>query len=110
MNNEDLGQLRWQQYKRSFLKSNHCTAQKFHDAYVSFMEGNPDITTYRQFARQYQITIHHDPNIPPDMQVVLSVNIAAIKVMSQTYEESILAIKDILRQNPRRHAGGRSGG
>lgn len=90
-------EYRWRKYKSDFLLANHCTDQEFHDAYVAFMEGKPDTAAYQKFARKYHITIHSDPNIPADAQVVLSVNIAAIKVMAQTYEESIAAMEDILR-------------
>ena len=91
------GAIRWQRYKTEFLHANHCTEQEFHDAYVAFMQDGPDIIGYRKFAKKYHITIHPDPNISPNMQTVLSVNIAAIKVMARTYAESISAIKDIIK-------------
>jgi len=89
---------RWQQYKTDFLRANHCTEQEFHDNYVAFMEGNPTPQNYREFADKYQIRIHPDPNIPSDMQAVLSVNIAAIKVMARSYAESLAAVKSIISQ------------
>lgn len=90
----------WRKYKEDFLRANHCTDQQFHDAYVAFMEGNPGIKDYQKFARRYHITIHASADIPADMQVVLSVNISAIKVMALTYEESLEAINEILGSVP----------
>ena len=89
-------EFNWRKYKSDFLNHNHCTVDEFEADYIVFMATNPDTTAYRRFARKYGITIHTDPNIPIDGQVLLSVNIAAIKVMAETYEESIAAINDIL--------------
>lgn len=88
-------EYRWRKYKTDFLRANRCTEQEFINAYVTFMESKPDVAAFRKFARKYRITIHPDPNIPVDAQVIFSVNIAAIKVMAQTYEESIEAVRKI---------------
>lgn len=93
-------EYRWQIYKSEFLRANRCTDQEFHDAYVAFMEGLPSIADYRKFARRYHITIHPEPRLPVNMEVILSVNIAALKVMAQTYAESTAAIEDILGSVP----------
>ena len=90
-----MSEQKWRHYKASFLRHNRCTEQEFCDAYVSFMESQPDVKAYRKFARKYSITIHPDPILPADMQVILSVNVSAIKVMAQTYDETIEAIKSI---------------
>lgn len=93
-------EYRWRKYKTDFLRANRCTEQEFTAAYIAFMEGEPDVATYRKFARKYRITIHADPYIPADTQVILSVNISAIKVMAQTYEESIAAVREITGSMP----------
>jgi hypothetical protein len=90
----------WRKYKAAFLLINRCTAQEFHDAYIAFMEDKPDVAAYRKFARRYHITVHPDARLPVDLQVILSVNIAAIKVMADTYAELLEAIEDILQCLP----------
>lgn len=92
-------EYRWRKYKEDFLRANRCTEQEFEDAYGAFMESKPNVAAYRKFARKYRITIHPDPNIPADGQVILSVNIAAIKVMARTYAESIAAVSAIIPDN-----------
>ena len=86
----------WRKYKTDFLRANRCTDQQFHDAYVAFMKKKPDIAAYRKFASKYHITIHASPNVPAHVQVELSVNIAAIKVMAQSYAEAEVAIHEII--------------
>ncbi len=90
----------WRKYKTDFLRANRCTDQEFTAAYLAFMDSKPDVAAYRKFARKYRITIISDPYIPADGQVILSVNIAAIKVMAQTYEESIEAVRGITEGKP----------
>lgn len=90
---------RWKRYKSDFLRANRCTVQEFGENYVAFIGSqieNPDTKAYLKFADKYGISIIPDANIPYELQVVLSVNIAAVKVMADTYEESIAVINDIL--------------
>ena len=89
-------EFNWRKYKADFLRANRCTVQQFEAAYITFMEGKPDTAAYRKFARKYGITIFPDPNIPADGQALLCVNIAALKVLAETYEESRTAIENIL--------------
>jgi len=89
-------EAKWRKYKADFLRANHCTAQEFHDAYVAFMESNPNDKAYRQFARKYSITIHPEPRLPEHLQLVFSVNISAMKVMAETFEESESAFQEII--------------
>lgn len=97
-------EYRWRQYKADFLRYNRCTVQEFEAAYIAFMESKPDTKAYLRFARKYGITIIPDPNIPADGQALLCVNIAALKVMAETYEESRVAIENILSgHNSTRH-------
>lgn len=91
---------KWQQYKSDFLKANHCTAGEFEQAYIAFMETKPDTNAYREFARQYHIIIHPEPRLPEDMQVLLSVNISAIKVMARSYRESLAVMAELLQSIP----------
>lgn len=93
-------EYRWRKYKTDFLRANRCTEQEFVAAYIAFMEGKPNMAAYRKFARKYGITIHPDPYIDADTQVVLSVSISAIKVMAQTYAESIAAVNEITGSTP----------
>ena len=93
----------WRKYKTDFLRANRCTEQEFRDAYLAFMESKPDAAAYRKFARKYRITIIPNPYIPADGQVLLSVNISAIKVMARTYAESIEAVRGITESKPRQH-------
>jgi hypothetical protein len=86
----------WRKYKSDFLRANRCTEQEFHDAFVAFMESNPDTKAYRQFARKYHITIHPEPRLPEDLQVLLSVNISAMKVMAKTHLEAESAIREAM--------------
>ncbi len=87
---------KWRHYKADFLKHNRCTVDEFEAAYIAFQQRKPTIADYQKFAKKWGITIHSDPGIPVDLQAVLSVNIAAIKVMAETYEESLAAIENIL--------------
>lgn len=89
-------EYRWRRYKADFLRHNRCTVDQFEADYVAFQERKPTIADYRKFARKYGITIHSDPYIPSDLQAVLCVNIAVIKVMAETYEESRTAVENIL--------------
>jgi hypothetical protein len=93
-------EYRWRKYKTDFLRANRCTEAEFERIYIAFQESKPNAAAYRKFARKYHITIHRDPNIPADMQVVLSVNISVIKVLAQTYAESIAAVEDISKGIP----------
>lgn len=96
-NRKNTPESRWRQYKTDFLRRNRCTEQEFNDAYVSFMENAPKESDYREFARAWQITIHYDTSISLAMQVFFSVNIAAIKVLARTYDESVGAMEAIFR-------------
>lgn len=89
-------QFRWQKYKSDFLKANHCTAEEFEAAYIVFMESNPNMRAYRQFARKYRIAILPEPNLPEEVRVKLSVSISAIKVMAKTFEQSLSTVREIL--------------
>jgi hypothetical protein len=91
-------EVNWRKYKSDFLRANRCTEQEFHDAFVEFMETEPDTKAFRQFARKYHITIHPEPRLPEHLQVVLSVNIAAVKVMAQSEREAYHAIADIVAE------------
>lgn len=86
----------WRKYKADFLRHNRCTVDEFETDYIAFQERKPTINDYRQFASKYGISIIAAPNIPADIQVVLSVNISAMKVMAETYDESLAAVYDIL--------------
>lgn len=97
----------WRKYKNDFLRSNRCTAEQFEREYVAFMKTRPTTSGYESFARKYQITIHPEPSLPRGLRTVLSVNIAAIKVMAKTHDEAEGAIRKLLGQNPR--AGDRKG-
>lgn len=86
----------WRKYKTDFLRVNRCTANEFEQAYIVFQAGNPSIDDYHKFAKKYGITIMPHDQLPAYLQVVLCVNISAIKVMAKTYEESLAALNDIL--------------
>jgi hypothetical protein len=94
---------KWQKYKSDFLCVNRCTAAEFEQDYVAFMGTKPDDKAYRQFARKYHITIHADPYIPKRLQVILSVNVSAIKVMATSHTESENAIMEIMSGAEKRH-------
>ena len=91
-----LSETAWRQYKSDFLRANHCTAQEFESAYVAFAENKPDLAAYQRFARKWKIRIIPEPRLPYQTQVVLSVNIAAIKVMAETETEARLAVEGIV--------------
>ena len=86
----------WRKYKSDFLSANHCTDDEFEAAYIAFMENKPNTKAYRQFAREYGITIFPEPNIPKDVRAALSVNISAMKVMAKTSAEAEAAVEEIL--------------
>ena len=92
----DSREAKWLKYKTDFLKANRCTVDEFERAYIAFQQRKPDEKAYRQFARKYHITIHPNPHIPKEIQAVLSVNIAAIKVMAESHYEAESAIAEIL--------------
>lgn len=92
----DFSEAKWRKYKADFLKANRCTADEFEQAYIAFMESKPNTKAYRHFARKYSITIHPEPRLPEDLQVILSINISAMKVMAKTFEESTQAIEEII--------------
>lgn len=92
----DNREANWCKYKSDFLRANRCTDREFEADYIAFMQGKPNAKAYRMFARKYGITVHRDPYIHQDAQVVLSVNISAIKVMAKTFQESEAAIEEIL--------------
>lgn len=92
----DMRESKWRKYKSDFLRANRCTVDEFERDYIAFQEAKPNQKVYRQFARKYNITIHPDPNIPADLQVVLCVNTAAVKVMAQSEREAYHAIADII--------------
>lgn len=92
----NFSEAKWRQYKADFCRANRCTDQQFHDAYVQFMEGKPDLAAYQRFARKWRIRIISDRNIPYQTQVVLCVNISAMKVMAKTEVEARAAIEEIL--------------
>lgn len=87
---------KWRKYKSDFLSVNRCTDDEFEEVYIAFMATNPNTKAYRQFARKYGITILPDPYIPENVRVVLSVNIAAIKVMAMTSAEAETAVAEIV--------------
>lgn len=96
-------EAKWQKYKRDFLRANRCTEEEFERDYIAFQESKPDTEAYRRFARKYKITIHPEPRLPVDLQVLLSVNISAMKVMAKTYQESLSALTDIMTIFEPRH-------
>jgi hypothetical protein len=89
-------EAKWQQYRADFLSANACTADAFALDYIAFQLRQPDTRAYRLFARKYKIVIHHEPGLPEDLRVKLCVDIAAIKVMSATYADSVKAVGEIL--------------
>lgn len=84
------------QYQRDFLRHNKLSQDQFERIYIAFMQTNPDEAAYRKFAGKYSIRIFEDAAIPPDMQVVLSVNIAVMKVLAKTEAQAIGAVNDTL--------------
>jgi hypothetical protein len=83
-------------YKRDFLKANRVTARQFELKYIAFMESNPDEQAYRAFAQKWNITIHRGLG-DPESEALLSVNIAAIKVLSENEDEARAKINEILQ-------------
>jgi hypothetical protein len=94
--------FKWRQYKADFLKANRCTDDEFEQAYIIFMESDPDEKAYRQFARKWQIRIIPEPNLPSMLQCVLSVNVSAMKVMAKTHLEAENAIAELLSDSKRK--------
>lgn len=94
-------EYRWRKYKSDFLAANHCTAEEFEAAYITFIESKPNTKAYRHFARKYGITIHPEPNLPEDARALFSVNISAAKVMAKTFAESEAFIQELLSDIPR---------
>lgn len=82
-------------YRQVFLKKNKCTADEFERAYVQFMDSNPTPANYRTFAERWGITIHPGMN-DKDTEAILSVNIAAIKVMAESEDEAYTVIRRIM--------------
>ena len=82
-------------YKRDFLKANRVTARQFQLKYVAFMESNPDEQAYRDFAKRWNIKIY--PGLgAPNVEAVLSVNIAVIKVLADNEDDAKDSIARIL--------------
>ena len=82
-------------YKRDFLKANRVTQRQFELKYVAFMESEPDEAAYREFAKKWNINIY--PGLgSPSHEVVLSVQIAVLKVLAETELEAYESIKRIL--------------
>ncbi len=92
----DNRETKWQRYKNDFLRVNKCTVDEFERDYIGFMETKPNTKAYRHFARKYSIIVHPDPRIPDDVQLVLCVNIAAIKVMAETHTQAENLVTEIL--------------
>lgn len=84
------------QYQRDFLRFNKLTQDQFERIYIAFMKTNPDEEAYRKFAAKHSIRIFEDAAIPVDMQVVLSVNIAVVKVLAKSEAQAIAAINEIV--------------
>jgi hypothetical protein len=84
------------QYKKNFLRTHRTTARAFELKYIQFMESNPDEQAYRAFAKRWLITIHKGLG-DSKTEAVLSVNIAAIKVMADTEAEARASIENILQ-------------
>lgn len=87
--------MKLRQYQADFLRANKCTVDEFEREYIAFMETKPDTRAYRLFARKYQIRIIHHPTLPESIQVMLCVNIAAIKILAKDHIESERAIREI---------------
>lgn len=82
-------------YKRDFLKANRVTVRQFQLKYIAFMESNPDEQAYRDFAKKWNIKIY--PGLGDSKgEAVLSVNIAALKVLAETELEAYESVKRIL--------------
>jgi hypothetical protein len=82
-------------YKRDFLKANRVTVRQFQLKYIQFMESEPDEAAYRAFAKKWNINIY--PGLGDSKaEAILSVNIAAIKVLSETEIEAHTEIMAIL--------------
>ena len=99
----DNREAKWRKYKADFLRVNRCTADEFEQAYIAFMESKPNDKAYRQFARRWNFTIHPEPRLPEHLQVVFSVNISAMKVMAETFEESESAFQELVESCFPRH-------
>jgi len=89
----------WKRYKADFLRFNRCTADEFEASYIAFMQSKPNTKAYRHFARKYSIAIIPEPRLPYDLQVRLSVDISALKVIAKTFEECENAMRDILGEH-----------
>lgn len=82
-------------YRAKFCRRNKCTPKQFETAFVKFMKTNPDEKRIREFARKWGITIHSGLG-DSKTEAILSVNIAAIKVMARNESEASAAIREIL--------------
>lgn len=83
-------------YKRDFLKANRVTQRQFELKYAAFMKSKPDEQAYRDFAKKWNITIHRGLGLGYT-EAVLSVQIAAIKVLAASEIEAQTFIEEILQ-------------
>jgi len=84
------------EYKKAFLKSNKLTVKTFERIYVKFMERQPDEQAYRDFADEFGITIHEGLG-NSETEAALSVNIAVIKVLSNSNFEAKAHLMSIMK-------------